>query len=319
MHLKSSMRNMALDTKALNNLHVLVTGGFGFVGTHLVRKLHERGVGRITVVERNDDGRESFPNVTRVYCDLSDSGSIAILQTIGDVDFVFNCAGFTDQQMPHPNPEVLWKANVLTFLNLTRALDWGKVIAGVHIGTVAEYGNQEPPFYEHQPLQPTNVYGWSKAASTQYARMMTAQGYAKWRTARLFMAYGPGQKTGFIADIIRALARGETFEVNASTVTRDLIFIDDVAEGLIHLAFCAKAMGETVNLCRGKEITLRKIAQSAHKQIKSGKVIFASRASRQGDFLRSYGSTKKLKQLTGWRPRIGIEEGLHRTISACIT
>ncbi|GEM_PF-3486665 len=303
---------------ALKGSHVLVTGGSGFLGTHLVQKLKECGAGRITIVGRSDIGRESSSDIAWVHCDLSRPESIAIVRDIGDVDYVFNLAGLTEQQMPHPNPQALWEANVVTLVNLTAALDWSKVVAGIHMGTVAEYGNQKPPFYEHQQLRPSNVYGWSKATSTQYAEMMTAQGYAKWCVARLFMGYGPGQKKGFIVNLVRALTRGESFELNAPTVTRDPVFVDDVVEGLIRLALCPKAIGETVNLCRGKEITLGEIASLGRAIAKSGDIVLASGGSRKGDFLRSCGSTEKLERLTGWKPGITMEEGLQRTISATV-
>ncbi len=300
---------------AMKGSHILVTGGSGFLGNHLVKKLKDLGAGRITVIGRNDRGHE-FSDVDWVYCDLSRPESVAMVQGIGDVDYVFNLAGLTEQQMPHPNPHALWEANVITLVNLTRALDWSKIVAGIHMGTVAEYGNQESPFYEHQQLRPSNAYGWSKAASTQYAEMMTAQGYAKWCIVRLFMGYGPGQKKGFIVSLVRALMRGEAFELNAHAVTRDLVFVDDVVEGLIRLILSPKAIGEAVNLCRGKEITLGEIASLAHTIAKSGNVVFVSGGSRKGDFLRSCGSTEKLEQLTGWKPGISIEEGLPKTISA---
>jgi dTDP-glucose 4,6-dehydratase len=216
--------------------------------------------------------------------------------------------------MPCLHPEDLWNANIVSLINLTNAIDWSSVRGAVHIGTTAEYGNTETPFYENQSLHPTNAYGWSKAASTQYAIMMTEAGYAKWCVARQFTGYGPGHTTGFIVDLTRALKRNETFIVNSSYVTRDLIFVDDTIEGLIRLAQCIKAVGEVVNLCSGKEISIGEIAKMVHLIVGMGRIELAQKEPRKGDFLRSWGSTKKMEQLTGWKSRISLEEGLEITV-----
>jgi len=144
--------------------------------------------------------------------------------------------------------------------------------------------------------------------------MMTQAGYAKWCVARQFTGYGPGQTTGFIVDLTRALKREETFIVSPSYVTRDPIFVADTIEGLMRLAQCAKAAGEVVNLSPGKEISIGEIAKMVHLIVGMGDITLAEREPRKGDFLRSWGSTEKMERLTGWKPGTPLEEGLKITI-----
>lgn len=300
--------------KMFKNAKVLITGGSGFLGTHLIKKLQTLGTREIISVDKGIKAHDTLSGVIDCVCDMSQPASVDKMRAIGDVDYIFNLAGLSDQRMPHPNPQDLWNTNVISLIHLTSAIDWGKVKGAVHIGTTAEYGNAEAPFQENQAPQPTNAYGWSKAAATQYAIMMTQGGYAKWSVARQFTGYGPGQTSGFIVDLIRTLKKGGIFVVNSSYITRDPIFVSDTIEGLIRLACCPNASGEIINLCPGKEISIGEIATMAHSIVGMGRIELAQGEPRKGDFLRSWGSTEKIEQFLGWKPHTSLKEGLRITV-----
>ncbi|MEK7074235.1 MAG: NAD-dependent epimerase/dehydratase family protein [Patescibacteria group bacterium] len=305
---------MPFDVKEFQDARVLITGGSGFLGTHLIKKLQILGTREIVSVHQGKKAHDIPSGVIDCVCDMSKPESIDRVRAMGNVDYIFNLAGLSDQRMLHPHPQDLWNANVISLIHLSGAIDWSKVKGAVHMGTTAEYGNQEVPFREDQRPLPTSPYGWSKAAATQYAVMMVQGGYAKWCVARQFTGYGPGQTTGFIVDLTRALKRGETFMVSSSHVTRDPIFISDTIEGLIRLAYCSRASGEIMNLCPGKEISIGEIAEMVHSIAGVGRIELAQGEPRKGDFLRSWGSTEKIEQFLGWKPHISLEEGLRITV-----
>ena len=305
---------MAFYPKDFNNARILVTGGSGFLGTHLIHTLQTFGAREIINIYRGNKSYNKKLGIINVICDLSQPESIDLIRGIGDVDYLFNLAGLSDQRMPYPNPRNIWNANVVSLIHLTDAIDWNSIKGAVHIGTTAEYGNQEVPFREHQLPRPTNAYGWSKAASTQYAVMMAQGGYATWCVARQFTGYGPGQTTGFIVDLTRALKREELFVVNPSYVTRDPIFVSDTIEGLMRLALCPDASGEIINLCPGKEVSIGEIAAIVHSIVGTGRIKLIQGEPRKGDFLRSWGSTEKMERFTGWKPHTPLEEGLRITV-----
>lgn len=307
--------NIAFNPENLKGARVLITGGSGFLGTHLIKKLQQLDAGEIISVHRSGDtSYKELHNIVRITCDMSLPESVEVIRAIGHVDYVCNLAGLTDQRMPHPAPKELWDANVITLIHLTHALDWKKVKAGIHIGTTSEYGNQKVPFCEDNALYPTNMYGWSKAASTQYAHMMTHAGLSKWRIARLFTGYGPGHHAGFIVNLTRALMRGEKFVVNPQHATRDFIFVDDIIEGLLRMLCCTEAEGEIINLCTGKETSLEDAAKIIHALVGTGSIELSNHNFRQGDFMHSVGSTEKLERLIGWKPSTTLEDGLPITI-----
>ena len=305
---------MLFKTDALKGSRVLVTGGSGFIGTHLIRALRECGVREVVNIHRGNKAIDHMAGIVDVVCDLSLPESKERVRDLGDIDYVFNLAGFTDQRMPHPNPHELIRANVVTLSNLTQGLNWSAVKSAVHVGTAAEYGTQEVPFCEDMAVEPTNAYGWSKAAASMYAVMMTRGGFAQWRVVRQFTGYGPGHTAGFVYDVTRALKRGDDFVVNPASVTRDVIFVGDTVEGMLRAALAKDARGEIVNLCSGKEITIGEIATLIHQIVGTGTIRLVEREPRKGDFLRSVGDTKKMERVLGWRPSTSLEEGLRITI-----
>lgn len=306
--------SMILIDEHIKGSRCLVAGGSGFIGTCLVRKLVKAGAKEVVIISRTVFDGEHIPQAIRyVICDLEQTESQHIIRKLGNFDYVFNLIGVTDQTMPYSNPSLLYAANVQTLIHLTQGIEWGSVRGGVHVGSNAEYGDAPVPHKEHNALHPTNMYGWTKMSGSVYAEMMTHLGLAKWSVARPFFVYGRGQQKGLVAGLIKTFMRGDTFTITGSEVTRDPVFVEDVAEGLMRLAVSSKAQGEVVNLCMGKEIRIRDIAKLVHRLIPLGNIAVQD-VARMGDFARSVGSVKKLKRLTEWQPQISLKEGLAKII-----
>ena len=302
---------MSARKKQIKNSRCLVAGGSGFIGARVVDFLLDGGAREVVIVGRVA-GLIKNSRVGYVVCDLAQEQSVAVIQNLGLFDYVFNLIGVTDQRMPHPNPIELFDANVRTLIHLTQGITWKNVAGAVHVGSNAEYGTQLLPHQEDMSPQPMDMYGWSKADASLYARIMTKSGFAKWCIARPFFVYGPGRHTGFIFELIACLMQGKKFTI-AGNSTRDPVFVDDVAAGLIRLALCPSAAGEIVNICSGKEVFMVRIAEMVKRKIAKGEIALASKA-RPGDMLRSRGNIKKLKALIGWVPSTSLSEGLDRTI-----
>lgn len=306
---------MRHSLKDLQRARVLAAGGTGFIGRRLVTFLDSCGAQKIIVLARHIPDKSEFQrygwseNVRLVRCDLSRPQSAAAIKKLGDFDYVFNLTGLTDQRMPHPDPLSLFLKNTAPLIHLTCGLRWEKVKGAVYIGSNAEYGAAPLPHCETRELLPTNMYGWSKAAASLWALAVTHAGLAKWCVARPFFVYGPDQRQGLAVELFRTLSKGKTLTLSSSSITRDPVFVDDAAEGMIRLALAEKAQGEIVNISNGKEITLAKIAQSVRAVIGRGRIENGS-APRPGDFLRSCGTTEKLFRLTGFQPQTPLAKGL---------
>lgn len=305
----------------LKRARVLVAGGSGFIGTHVVAMLVRAGVGEIVVLGKKKASRViadadayGTTHFTFLDCDLASQSSERVLNGLKEFDYVFNLIGVTEQDMPHPDPLRLMEANLLPLARLTKMLDWASVKGAVHVGSNAEYGDAPVPHREDAPLRPTNCYGLTKATATAYALMMTRGGWAKWCVARPFFVYGPGQESGLIPESVRVLSGGGKFVIHGKKITRDPVFVEDVAEALVRLVACPKARGEVVNIANGQEIAVRVIAGCVREAVGGGMVLVDARA-RAGDLARSCGSVAVLMRLTGWRPRTTLREGVRRTVA----
>ena len=304
---------MDTSEKQIKNSRCLVAGGRGFIGSRVVDRLLDLGAEEVVVLERAAGKKQTKKSSVRyISCDLVRDESVRIIRKLGAFDYVFNMIGVTDQRMPHPNPIELFDANVRTLIHLTQGIGWKNVRGAVHVGSNAEYGALLPPHHEDMNPRPVNVYGWSKSSASSYALMMTMAGFAKWCVARPFFVYGPGKQTGLIPKLITTLGKGESFVISGNS-TRDPVYVDDAAVGLIRLAVCPEAKGEIVNICGGKEIPIRTIARMIQRNVGKGEIIFKSE-TRPGDMLRSHGSIKKLKALTGWSPSTTVSVGIGRIL-----
>ena len=304
---------MNIGRSYIKNSRCLVAGGNGFIGSRVVDFLLDNSAKEIVIVGQGAS-RIKDTRVRYVLCDLAKDESIETIKDLGAFDYVFNLIGVTDQRMPHPNPVELFNANVRTLVHLTQAIAWKNVRGAVHVGSNAEYGSQSLPHHEDLKPLPTNMYGWSKECASSYAIIMATSSFARWCVARPFFVYGPGKQTGLIPELIKTLSDGETFTMQSAS-TRDPVYVDDVAEALIRLAACPRAMGEIVNICGGKEISIRKIGEIIKRNIGKGEIIFTLKG-RVGDMPRSFGSVKKLKALTRWSPRTSLSEGLKSIIQS---
>lgn len=305
---------MMLIDEHIKGSRCLVAGGSGFIGTFLVDELVKSGAKEVVIINRTVfDGEHKRQRTYSIACNLEQAESPHIIRNLGNFDYVFNLVGVTNQTMPHPDPSLLYAANVQTLIHLTQGIKWESVRGAVHVGSNVEYGDGHIPHDEDLSLHPTNVYGWTKATGSLYGEMMARLGLAKWCIVRPFFVYGPGKKTGLIAGLIETLMQGKIYTIMGAKVTRDPVFVEDVVSCLVRLALLPEACGQTVNICNGKEVRIQHIANLIHSLIPSGSIVVQETA-RNGDFIRSCGSIKKLKRLTGWQPQISLEEGLAKII-----
>lgn len=319
---KRGRRETAPQVVSLKRARALIAGGSGFIGAHVVAALVRAGIGEIVVLGKKKGfcapagaGAHDLSRLTFLDGDLASQSSERILKGLKGFDYVFNLIGVTEQDMPHSDPMRLMEANLLPLVRLTKVLDWDVVKGAVHVGSSAEYGDAPVPHREDSPLRPMNCYGLAKAAATEYALMMARGGWAKWCVARPFFVYGSGQEHGLIPEALRIMSGGGRFIVHGKKVTRDPVFVEDVADALIRLAQCTDAAGRVVNIANGVEISVRVIAECVRDAMGRGSVSLGARL-RVGDPLRSRGSATLLKRLTGWRSRITLREGVRRTVVA---
>lgn len=301
--------------------HVLVTGGAGFIGSELVRQLAGESVHVITVDSLVNGKRENLDKVPSdqvqlVVADIRDGRRMAAL--LGGVDTVFHLACLGVRQSihsPHENHEV----NATATLRLLAAAKAAGVRRFVYISTSEVYGTARwVPMTEEHPTYPNTVYGASKLAGECYARAFYETYGFPTVVVRPFNTYGPrchheGDSGEVIPKfLLRCLAGRPMVVFGDGAQTRDFTYVEDTARGILLAGMIDTAVGQTINLGSAQEIAISDLAHEVAMAVGRPDAAVTHEISRPGDVLRLYADTTKARQLMGFRPRVGFQEGLAR-------
>ncbi len=308
--------------------NILVTGGLGFIGANLARRLVELGA-RVTLVDSlipeyggnlfNIDGIEDRVRVN--ISDVRDAHSMKYL--VQGQDYLFNLAGQTSHmdsmQDPFADLDINARAQ-LSILEACRRHNPG--IKVVFASTRQIYGKPDYlPVDEKHLLRPVDVNGINKMAGEWYHILYNNVYGIHTCALRLTNTYGPSMRIKdarqtFLGIWVRLLIEGKPFEVWGGEQLRDFTYVDDVVDALLRAATDETANGKAYNLGGDRVVSLAQLAEltvAAH-----GGGTYSSRdfpADRKridiGDYYADYGL---IRTELGWAPRVGLEEGLGRTL-----
>jgi nucleoside-diphosphate-sugar epimerase len=305
--------------ETLRNAKVLVTGISGFIGSHLARRLVAEGAevhGLVrpgTSLWRIEDLKDQ---VRFQYADLRDCESVKKVAQITSPQKVFHLAARVDVSRSLEVVEEMIEANIEGTMNLLRALDGVAYDCFVNTGASEEYGDNFAPFKEDQMPNPVSPYSASKAATTMFCRMLYKTKGLPIVTLRPFLTYGPRQEGNMlIPALLRKTIKGETFEMTKGEQTREFNYVDDIVDGFIKAAVTPRAIGEIINIGNGTEYKVRDVVELVLKLMNSSlKPEFGALDYRPGETWHFYCDNTKAKEILGWQPRVGLEDGLRMTI-----
>lgn len=302
---------------------VLVTGGTGFIGSHLARRLCRDGW-CVHVLHRpgGEAGRiaDLRPAVTAWECDLRDPARLGGVLRDVRPEVIYHVAGDTgvrhvDQELAGVTRSV--EGNLIGSLNLlVAARAHGRdLVDFIRLGGLEEYGRGPVPYEEEQREQPVSPYSASQVAVTHYLQMLAPHLPYRVTTVRPALVYGPGQSTAFlIPSLIEHCLRGEDFPLSAGRSGRDLLYVDDLIEMLCLLRDMPRCSGEIFNAGSGREYLMADVAAAILRLAGTGNRITPNAASRPSEVEHLYCSTRKTGERLGWKPVVELEEGLARTI-----
>jgi UDP-glucose 4-epimerase len=310
---------------ARTDARVLVTGGAGFIGSHLVDYLVSKGC-RVTVLDNFRKG---------THGNLAESGRSGRLEIIeGDItdaqtcfdavatgtDAVFHLACLGVRHSLH-NPFENHEVNAMGTLQMLLAARKVGVGRFIYMSTSEVYGAASTfPLTENAATWPTTVYGASKLAGEHYsAAFATCYGMPVTRV-RCFNNYGP--RAHFEGDsgeavprfILRALAGEPPIIFGDGSNTRDFLYVKDCAEALVSIAECDALVGEIVNLGYGEEVRIDMLARLVLEATGRTDLIPVLSPDRPGDVPRLWVDSSKLRAATGFRPRTPPQRGLPATV-----
>jgi nucleoside-diphosphate-sugar epimerase len=306
---------------------ILVTGGAGFIGSHLVDRLLSEDF-KVYVIDNLNTGH--LENIAHhqdkkefhfIKGDIRDHQLVK--QTISDVDVVFHEAALTSVALSMQDPILTNDVNVSGTLALLKlSLDLG-VKRFIYASSAAVYGDTaSEKEREDMTPNPTSPYGASKLAAENYIRLFNTLYGLETVSLRYFNVYGPRQPSDVqspysaaIAIFINRLLRNmPPIIYGDGEQTRDFIYIEDVVEANMLALNARNAVGEIFNVATGVNVSVNYVANTLKKIMNREHIENVYTAARQGDIRHSTAEIGKAKKLLGFHPRIRLEEGLAKLV-----
>jgi len=313
--------------KVYSGASVLITGGLGLIGSAIARRLVALGAEVLLVDSMIPEYGGNLANIAdihdRVAVNIADiRGGYGLRHLLKGRDFLFNLAAQTSHLDSMSSPEVDLATNCTAQLQLLEACrEVNPGIAIVHAGTRQIYGRPEYlPVDERHRLRPVDVNGVNKMAGEAYHLLYSDVYGIRTRSLRLTNVYGPGMRIKdarqtFIGIWLRRVIEDEPFEVWGGEQHRDLLYVEDAADAFLYAAITPAAEGLALNV-GGEAVSLAALAEALIAANDGGEyVIREFPAERRridvGDFLID---DSRFRSLSGWQPRVGIAEGLPRSL-----
>ena len=299
----------------------LVTGGAGFIGSHLAEELLRRGQ-RVRVVDSLITGKrrnlEPLTGVEFVEGDLADQ-SIAAAAVKG-MDYVLHQAAIPSVPRSVKDPVTSNRANIDASLNVLVAARDAGVKRVVYAGSSSAYGDTPTlPKREDMPTKPLSPYALQKLVVEQYCQMFTRLYGFETVAIRYFNVFGPRQDpgspySGVISLFATALLAGRQPVIYGDgEQTRDFTYVTNVVDGVLRACEARGASGEVINVATGGRISLNELLRTMNRIVGTNtKAVFHD--TRAGDVRDSQADITKARQLLGYVPIVDLEEGLRYTL-----
>ena len=300
----------------------LVTGGAGFIGSHLVEELVRRGA-RVRVADSFITGkRENLAHVSGVELLEGDLADIAVAQrAVAGIDYVLHQAAIPSVPRSVQDPITSNRANIDASLNVLVAARDARVKRVVYAGSSSAYGNTPTlPKVETMGTAPLSPYALQKLVAEQYCQMFTQLYGLETVTIRYFNVFGPRQDpsspySGVISLFIRALVEGRAPTIYGDGgQTRDFTYVANVVDGVLKACAAPAASGEVINVATGGRISLNDLFR-ALKDLTDASVEPIYAETRAGDVRDSQADIDKARRLLGYEPTVTFEQGLEKTVA----
>jgi UDP-glucose 4-epimerase len=311
---------------SLKNRSVMVTGGAGFIGSHLVDRLIKEKPEKLVVVDNFSLGKErnllfakqEYPKLKVYRRNATNKRSMIDILERENVDVVFNLA-----IVPLPvcltNPKSAYDTNVKLTSVICDLAREGYYKTLIHYSSSEAYGTAlNTPMTEDHPLRPTTPYGASKIASDHLVLSYINTFGIDASIVRPFNAYGPRQNEGSYAGVIPNTIR-RIFNKKPPTIhgdglqTRDFTYVADLAEATIRIHNVKATRGKVLNIASETETTILELISEIARLMHCNKPPIYT-APRPGDVRRFFGSNRLAKKLIGYSPRVDLSKGLKLTI-----
>jgi nucleoside-diphosphate-sugar epimerase len=295
---------------------VLVTGAAGFLGATLVRSLCALGAEAHAIVRpTTDPWRLDGVPVTIHRADLCDGSVRRVLAAVRPAD-VLHCAAAHGHPRSAEDRAAAWRDNLGATVTLLQAMSDVRPERFVHVGSSTEYHPSSSPLAECDRVEPVTVRGASKLAATVAVRQWAREFGVRSIVTRPFSIYGPLEdERRLVPTLLRCATTGEHFRMLDGVSRRDLVHVDDVAEGCVRALEHAGTDAPIVNLGTGVEYTVAEVVSVVESA--TGMQVHLADARRQPqphDVEHWVADTSRCRALLGWVPATDLHTGISRLV-----
>jgi UDP-glucose 4-epimerase len=303
---------------------VLVTGGAGFIGSHLVDALLARGDDVVVLDNLSTGSRDNVhADAELVEGDVAEGGAVRKAFALRSFDAVLHIAGQASIAKSFDEPERDLRVNVAGTLNVVGEAIASGVRRLLHASSMTAYGEPRTiPTPESEPCIPVSNYGVTKYASERYVHVAGARDDVDLAVTslRMFNVYGERQSLtnpyqGVLAIFVGNVLRGEPIAIHSDgNQTRDFVYVGDVVDAWLRLLDNRAAAGKVYNVGSGRETTIAELARAVVRACGHDEWEIATGPAQLGDLRRSCADVRELQRATGWQPATSLDDGMRRTV-----
>lgn len=296
---------------------LLVVGGTGFIGRHIVKKALDLGFNTISLSKRNLNEKEKIKGVNYIVADITNKKNL-INNLDGKVfDYVINSSGYINHSKYSNDGAKIFDAHFNGIKNLIDCLEKNQIKRFIQLGSSDEYGNNLAPQNENQKEKPFSMYSCAKVTSNYFLQTLHKTENFPSVVLRPFLVYGPNQeKDRFIPQIIMGCMNNEKFPTSEGMQLRDFLYIDDFVDAVFIILKNKDVLGEIINIASGIPVPIRKVIKIIVDTLKSGQPQFGKIRYRDGENMKLYADISKIKTLLNWKPKVDLETGILKTIES---
>ena len=295
---------------------LLIIGG-GFIGSHVAKEAVVRNF-EVSVVSLNEKSlNQKINDVKYLVANITELSELSTAIKGKLFDHVINLGGYIDHLNYSQGGDKVFDVHFEGAKNIVKCVNHRNLKSFIQIGSSDEYGNNTAPQNERQRELPISPYSLAKVSATHFFQMLYRTEKFPVIILRPFLVYGAYQDgSRFIPQIIQGCLDNKVFSVSEGKQLRDFCFINDVVEAIFISLNCRKAFGEIINIASGIPVDIRSVVEEVQGIVGLGKPKFGSIPYRDGENMELYADISKAKNILNWAPKIGLNEGLRRTIES---
>jgi len=295
---------------------ILVIGGTGFIGYHVIKEAKKRGIATYSVSLNNPKKKRYVKGVKYIKVDVTKTEDIKN-KINKNYDYVINAGGYGSHPDFGKKGDTLIKSHFLGLINILETLKKKKLKKFVQIGSSAEYGNINAPIKETAYGYPQTPYAIAKLSCTKFLLHLYLTQKFPVVILRLFQVYGSNQATDKILPfLIKNCKKNKKFLTTSGKQYCDFCHIDDVVNAIFKSLFTKKTSGEIFNIGSGKKVQIEYLIKLVKKLIGKGKPILGGIKYKKGTNMMNFPNINKAKSKLNWKPKISLMEVLQKIISS---